>query len=196
MQVAAFNVFNYFTTMSEDDSQARGAKNEEFFAVQRSKIVSAIDGLDAEVVALMEIENSVHFGDGTADVALADLVEGLNEDAGFGRVGLRPDARRAARDRHRRDHQRDHLPEGCRHPGGRQHGEDRRVGVGQRPRADRAGVRHGRQGRLGRRQPLQIEVGRRRRAGRRSGPLQRGPHRPGGVAAGLHRRDRRGQRQR
>ncbi|MGO1855230.1 MAG: ExeM/NucH family extracellular endonuclease, partial [Microbacteriaceae bacterium] len=82
VQVAAFNVFNYFTTMSEDDSQARGAKNEEFFEVQRSKIVSAIDGLDAEVVALMEIENSVHFGDGTADVALADLVEGLNEDAG------------------------------------------------------------------------------------------------------------------
>ena len=82
LQVAAFNVFNYFTTMSEDDSDARGAKNEEFFAVQRSKIVTAINGLDSDVVALMEIENSVHFGDGTADVALANLVDGLNEDAG------------------------------------------------------------------------------------------------------------------
>ncbi|GAA1532765.1 5'-nucleotidase [Microbacterium ginsengiterrae] len=82
VQVAAFNVFNYFTTMSDDDSTARGAKNEEFFEVQRSKIVSAISGLDAEVVALMEIENSIHFGDGTPDVALADLVDGLNDAAG------------------------------------------------------------------------------------------------------------------
>jgi len=82
VQVAAFNVFNYFTTMSEDDSRARGAKNEAFFDVQRSKIVTAINGLDADVVALMEIENSVHFGDGTPDAALADLVDGLNDDAG------------------------------------------------------------------------------------------------------------------
>ncbi|MGP6170856.1 ExeM/NucH family extracellular endonuclease [Microbacterium sp. A204] len=81
VQVAAFNVFNYFTTMSEDDPLARGAKNQGFFDVQRSKIVTAINGLDADVVALMEIENSIHFGDGTADVALADLVDGLNADA-------------------------------------------------------------------------------------------------------------------
>lgn len=82
VQVAAFNVFNYFTTMSEDDSQARGAKNQAFFDIQRSKIVTAINGLDADVVALMEIENSVHFGDGTPDVALANLLNGLNADAG------------------------------------------------------------------------------------------------------------------
>lgn len=82
VQVAAFNVFNYFTTFSEDDSDARGAKNQAFFDVQRSKIITAINGLDADVVALMEIENSVHFGDGTPDVALQNLVNGLNADAG------------------------------------------------------------------------------------------------------------------
>ncbi|MEJ1921842.1 ExeM/NucH family extracellular endonuclease [Microbacterium sp. KHB019] len=82
VQVAAFNVFNYFTTFSEDDPDARGAKNQAFFDIQRSKIVTAINGLDADVVALMEIENSVHFGDGTPDVALQNLVNGLNADAG------------------------------------------------------------------------------------------------------------------
>lgn len=82
VQVAAFNVFNYFTTMSEDDPDARGAKNQAFFDIQRSKIITAINGLDADVVALMEIENSVHFGDGTPDVALQNLVNGLNADAG------------------------------------------------------------------------------------------------------------------
>jgi len=82
VQIAAFNVFNYFTTFSEDDPDARGAKNQAFFDIQRSKIVTAINGLDADVVALMEIENSVHFGDGTPDVALQNLVNGLNADAG------------------------------------------------------------------------------------------------------------------
>lgn len=82
VKVAAFNVFNYFTTFSEDDADARGAKNQAYFDIQRSKIISAIGGLDADVVALMEIENSVHFGDGTPDVSLANLVNGLNADAG------------------------------------------------------------------------------------------------------------------
>src|SRR5690606_29908896 len=50
--------------------------------LQKPKIVAAITALDAEVVALQEIENSTHFGDGTPDVALADLVAGLNSAAG------------------------------------------------------------------------------------------------------------------
>ena len=79
--VAAFNVLNYFTTFSEQDSDARGAANQAEFDVQKAKIVAAITALDADVVALQEIENSVHFG-GTPDVALADLVAGLNAAAG------------------------------------------------------------------------------------------------------------------
>ncbi|MCL3863117.1 ExeM/NucH family extracellular endonuclease [Actinotalea sp. K2] len=80
--VAAFNVLNYFTTFTEADPDARGARNQAQFDLQKAKIVAAITGLGADVVALQEIENSIHFGDGTPDVALADLVEGLNAAAG------------------------------------------------------------------------------------------------------------------
>ena len=72
--VGAFNVFNYFTTFGGD---ARGADTPEAFAVQQSKIVAAINALDADVVALMEIENSVKLGE-APDEALANLVDALN----------------------------------------------------------------------------------------------------------------------
>ncbi len=81
VQVGAFNVYNYFTTFTSVNSQARGAADAEEFAVQKSKIVAAISGLGADVVALMEIENSVKLGE-APDEALADLVAGLNEAAG------------------------------------------------------------------------------------------------------------------
>lgn len=89
LQVATFNVLNYFTTFSSDDSRARGARDAAQFAIQKGKIVAAITALGAEVIALQEIENSTHFGesvagaaDGTPDVAVADLVAGLNAAAG------------------------------------------------------------------------------------------------------------------
>ncbi len=72
--VGAFNVFNYFTTFGGD---ARGADSPEAFAVQQSKIVTAINALDADVVGLMEIENSVKLGE-EPDEALANLVDALN----------------------------------------------------------------------------------------------------------------------
>ena len=81
VQVASFNVFNYFTTLKSEDSDARGAANAAQFAIQKSKIVAAINGLDADIVSLMEIENSVKLGK-PIDTALADLVDGLNEAAG------------------------------------------------------------------------------------------------------------------
>lgn len=79
--VAAFNVLNYFTTLSEDNPAARGAETAEEFAIQESKIVKAINGLDADVVALQEIENSVKLGE-APDEALSTLVTALNTDAG------------------------------------------------------------------------------------------------------------------
>src|SRR5690606_2801105 len=81
VNVAAFNVFNYFTTLQSENDLARGAKTAELFETQKSKIVTAINGLDADVVALMEIENSIHFGD-PVDTAVADLVAGLNDAIG------------------------------------------------------------------------------------------------------------------
>jgi 5'-nucleotidase len=76
--IGAFNVYNYFTTFGGD---ARGAANEAEFAVQQSKIVTAINGLDADIVALQEIENSVKLGE-PRDEALANLVAALNAAAG------------------------------------------------------------------------------------------------------------------
>lgn len=76
--VGTFNVFNYFTDFGGD---ARGADNAEQFAIQQSKIVSAINALDANVVGLMEIENSIKFGQ-PADTSLANLVDALNTAAG------------------------------------------------------------------------------------------------------------------
>lgn len=81
IQTAAFNVFNYFTTLSSVNPDARGAATQAEFDIQKSKIVAAINALDAEVVALMEIENSVKLGE-PADEALADLVSGLNAALG------------------------------------------------------------------------------------------------------------------
>ncbi len=81
IQAASFNVFNYFTTLKSVNTAARGATTQAQFDIQKSKIVAAINGLDAEVVSLMEIENSIKFGQ-PIDTALADLVSGLNSAIG------------------------------------------------------------------------------------------------------------------
>ncbi len=83
VQVAAFNVLNYFLTLTGPD--ARGARSPEQFEKQAGKIVPAIEALDAAVVTLMEIEDtaSTGYGDGSPDQALADLVRRLNDAAGY-----------------------------------------------------------------------------------------------------------------
>lgn len=82
IQVAAFNVLNYFNGdgMGGGFPTSRGAINPFEFERQRTKIIEAIAAMDAEVVGLMEIEN-----DGAdANPAIADLVAGLNDEAGAG----------------------------------------------------------------------------------------------------------------
>ncbi|WP_157929878.1 ExeM/NucH family extracellular endonuclease [Brevibacterium epidermidis] len=100
VSLASFNVLNYFTTTGDqldgcqyyDDREgnhitvrggcdARGAANPESLKRQETKIVTAINKLDASVVSLMEIENSAAFGKDRDD-ALATLVKRLNEAAG------------------------------------------------------------------------------------------------------------------
>ncbi|TMO78054.1 ExeM/NucH family extracellular endonuclease [Pseudoalteromonas aurantia] len=70
IRVASFNVLNYFL-----DFKGRGANNEKEFKRQRSKIIRAITAMDADVVGLMEIENS-GFGRSSA---IQNLIDGLNE---------------------------------------------------------------------------------------------------------------------
>jgi len=83
VQVGAFNVLNYFLTFGDSET-ARGARNAGAFEKQAAKIVTAIGALDADVVTLMEVEDtdSTGYTAGNADTALADLVRRLNKAAG------------------------------------------------------------------------------------------------------------------
>ena len=105
LQIAAFNVLNYFTDLGMDEEgcryyadmyddpvatdycEVRGAWSQEAFADQKAKIIAALTGMDAEVVALMEIENSagISYIDHHRDYTLAQLVADLNEEAGYTR---------------------------------------------------------------------------------------------------------------
>ncbi|MDQ0661544.1 putative extracellular nuclease [Arthrobacter ulcerisalmonis] len=96
VKIASFNVLNYFPTTGDTLSgctfyedregnpitvrggcDARGAANAENFKRQQDKIVAAITKSGADVVTLMEVENSAQFGKNRDD-ALAKLVEALN----------------------------------------------------------------------------------------------------------------------
>ncbi|MHC4093706.1 MAG: ExeM/NucH family extracellular endonuclease, partial [Planctomycetota bacterium] len=86
IQVAAYNVLNYFTTIDNagpicgplGNQGCRGADTASEFTRQRDKLITAISTLDADVVGLMEIENY------PGDVPTADLVAGLNATTGTG----------------------------------------------------------------------------------------------------------------
>ncbi len=80
LRVASLNALNYFLTIDDGSSNCgpefsdgcRGADSTAEFERQRAKLLAAIAGLDADVVGLVELEN-------TPGVApLADIVSGLN----------------------------------------------------------------------------------------------------------------------
>ncbi|MDR7269149.1 putative extracellular nuclease [Pelomonas saccharophila] len=81
VRVASSNVLNFFTTFTDGTSVpgggacpsagCRGADNLNEFNRQRTKILNALSGLNADVVGLMEIQNSGNF-------AVQNLVDGLN----------------------------------------------------------------------------------------------------------------------
>lgn len=96
LKIASFNVLNYFTTTGDQVAgctyytdragnpitvrggcDVRGAANAENLKRQQDKIVAAITKSGADVVSLMEVENSAQFGK-TRDDALSKLVEALN----------------------------------------------------------------------------------------------------------------------
>ncbi|UDM07604.1 ExeM/NucH family extracellular endonuclease [Halomonas sp. NyZ770] len=70
LRVATFNVENYFITLGE-----RGAANAPALERQRGKLAAAIAGLEADILALIEIENRPD--------ALTDLVEQLHQRTGI-----------------------------------------------------------------------------------------------------------------
>jgi uncharacterized protein len=84
--VAAFNVLNYFLTIDTgpdicgplEDMDCRGADTVEEFERQRTKILSALLAIDADVFGFMEMENT------PGVEPLADIVAGLNAALGAG----------------------------------------------------------------------------------------------------------------
>jgi hypothetical protein len=92
VRVASMNVLNYFTTLNDGShtcppsntaSDCRGANSAEEFTRQRDKIISALAGIDADVVGLLEVQNN-------GDVTLQNLVDGLNTKVGAGTYALVP----------------------------------------------------------------------------------------------------------
>lgn len=110
LKVASFNVLNYFTTLGAGTAgctsfndrtgdpvtvnsgcDPRGAWDPEDLDRQQDKIVAAINALDADVVGLLEIENSLVV-DGVADEATSTLVDALNAAPGGGDWAFVPSA--------------------------------------------------------------------------------------------------------
>ena len=81
VQVASFNVLNYFTDLAPAyQSPARGANTAEELVRQEAKLVSAITALDADVVGLIEIANDDGDALDTLVAALNDAQEGTADD--------------------------------------------------------------------------------------------------------------------
>ena len=85
IQVASFNVLNYFATLDDNVSTCgpnalgcRGANSLAEQTRQRDKIVSALVAIDADVVGLIELENDAY------DTSIAQLVAGVNAIVGAG----------------------------------------------------------------------------------------------------------------
>lgn len=93
IRVASSNVLNFFTTFTDGTSVpgggacpsagCRGADNLNEFNRQRTKILGALSGLNADVVGLMEIQNSGNF-------AVQNLVDGLNAMMGANTYAVVP----------------------------------------------------------------------------------------------------------
>ena len=115
LKLATFNVLNFFNTTGVDyvagggsctfyddrdgnhvtdndcgPTGPRGAAEDDDLKAQRDKIVRAINTMDADIVSLEEIENSVALGNTNRDDALAYLVDALNADAGSTRWAYAP----------------------------------------------------------------------------------------------------------
>ncbi|WP_412100092.1 ExeM/NucH family extracellular endonuclease [Corynebacterium aurimucosum] len=96
--VAAFNVLNFFINLGEDNGAKsykdrfgngvgsdsgtfRGAWSASAFEDQKGKILTALEGLDADVIGLSEIENAANTVGGSYDDAVKYLVDELNTRA-------------------------------------------------------------------------------------------------------------------
>ncbi len=81
LKIASFNVLNFFNGNGTGGGfpTSRGANTAAEFARQKAKIVSALVGLDADVIGLVEIENDGY----SSTSAIAELAAALNAATGI-----------------------------------------------------------------------------------------------------------------
>lgn len=92
LRVASFNLHNWFTTLSGTFTppgcttplDRRGATSQQELERQRAKLVAALTALDADVVALQEVQNN-------GATAIQALVDALNAALGPGTYAYVPD---------------------------------------------------------------------------------------------------------
>lgn len=91
LKVASFNVLNFFTTLNvpgtadvtEAGLEPRGANTAEELGRQLDKLVSAVLGLDADILGLIEMENDFIDAEGET-TPIQTLIDALNAKAGAG----------------------------------------------------------------------------------------------------------------
>lgn len=94
INVASYNVLNYFNTIDQSPNRntcgpngnqgCRGADSDSEFARQQAKIVNAIVAMDADAIGLVEIENN---GNGSSS-AIQNLVDAINTELGEGTYAI------------------------------------------------------------------------------------------------------------
>ena len=92
LKLANLNVLNFFTTLDTEGNPGsgpnnlspRGADSAAEFDRQLEKLITAIAGLDADIVGLVELENEFADANGDGQFAVDTLVNALNERVGAG----------------------------------------------------------------------------------------------------------------
>ena len=88
-RAAGANVLNFFTTLN-----SRGAATPTEFDRQKTKVIEALSGMNADVYGLTEVQNYANglaSGDAYTNIALQSLVDGLNcKKAGFSPLCVNP----------------------------------------------------------------------------------------------------------
>ncbi|MNJ90865.1 Endonuclease/Exonuclease/phosphatase family protein [compost metagenome] len=74
IKVVSFNILNFFSTIDNGSNDARGADSQAEYVRQRDKLIAALDSMDADIYALIEVENN--------DVAADSILNALNAAAG------------------------------------------------------------------------------------------------------------------
>lgn len=58
IKVVSYNILNFFSTLDNGSNGARGADSQAEYIRQRDKLVAALDSMDADIYALIEVENN------------------------------------------------------------------------------------------------------------------------------------------